>query len=156
MTPTEYQAFALSTYCTPDSVSMIDYVEHLLVEELGEVFSLLAKSMRDGHRVDRERLVKELGDVLWCVAVHQKAHGEALRRRDDWPQAPYYSAHARIWEVASALIHNPDLINMCCLMGYCSRQTGYALTIEEIASVNVAKLKSRQARGVLHGEGDDR
>jgi len=30
------------------------------------------------------------------------------------------------------------------------------LTLEEVAAANLAKLKSRQERGVIHGSGDDR
>ena len=34
--------------------------------------------------------------------------------------------------------------------------TNFGLTLEEVAEGNIAKLKSRQERGVLQGEGDDR
>ena len=68
MTPNDYQQFALSTYCAPEHVDRPGYLMHLLFEEVGEVMSLFAKSMRDGHDVDRDTLLHELGDVLWCVA----------------------------------------------------------------------------------------
>ena len=160
MTPHEYQQFALSTYCAPGEISMIEYVEDLLLEEVGEVFSLLAKSKRDGHKVDRSQNVKELGDVLWCVAVHCEAHGTGIGRLgkavDEWHQSPYYSAHKRAVDVACDLLRSPDIVNLLSLVGYCSLRTGYALTVEEIALANVAKLTSRKERGVLKGSGDNR
>lgn len=154
MTPNDYQQFALSTYCAPDEISMIEYVEDLLIEEVGEVFSLLAKSKRDSHKVDRNQLVKELGDVLWCVAVHCKAHGDGIG--SGWYIPPYYSAHRRAVDIACDLIRSPDIVNLLSMVGYCSLRTGYALTIEEIALANVAKLTSRKERGVLKGSGDNR
>lgn len=46
------------------------YLSLGLVGEAGEVASLFAKAVRDsGKLVDRDNLKKELGDVLWFVAV---------------------------------------------------------------------------------------
>ena len=35
--------------------------------ELGEVHSIFQKE-HQGHKLDREHLVKEIGDVFWCLA----------------------------------------------------------------------------------------
>lgn len=41
-----------------------------LAGEVGELFSLLAKSVRDGEKEDHEEQIKkELGDILWCLAA---------------------------------------------------------------------------------------
>jgi NTP pyrophosphatase (non-canonical NTP hydrolase) len=38
--------------------------------EVGELHSLLAKSLRDGLKENHKELVKkELGDILWCLAA---------------------------------------------------------------------------------------
>ncbi len=37
--------------------------------EAGEVADYLKKVLFHGHQLDRERLVKELGDVLWYLAA---------------------------------------------------------------------------------------
>ena len=37
--------------------------------EVGELHSLVAKSIRDETHVDREVFKKELGDILWFVAA---------------------------------------------------------------------------------------
>jgi len=39
-----------------------------LFGESGEVAEMLKKSLRDGIELNRENLVKELGDVLWYMA----------------------------------------------------------------------------------------
>lgn len=40
-----------------------------LTGEAGEVADILKKYIGHGHALDREKVVKELGDVLWYVAV---------------------------------------------------------------------------------------
>jgi len=44
-----------------------------LCGESGECSDLLKKHLFQGHELNRERMVKELGDVAWCLA--QAAHG---------------------------------------------------------------------------------
>ena len=46
----------------------LEYLVSGLAGEVGEVASLYAKSVRDGT-LQRENLIRELGDVLWFVAV---------------------------------------------------------------------------------------
>lgn len=51
-----------------------------LAGEVGEVLSLEAKLIRDGSNMEtyRQSLKKELGDVLWHVAMIAKDHGFLL------------------------------------------------------------------------------
>lgn len=37
--------------------------------EAGEVADLLKKHLGHGHELDREKLIKELGDCLWYIAA---------------------------------------------------------------------------------------
>jgi len=80
-----------------------------LAGETGEVIEHVKKMYRDSSRVlDAERrakLIKEIGDVLWYIAVLTEDLG---------------------------------------------------IPLSEVAETNIAKLKSRQERGVLHGAGSDR
>jgi NTP pyrophosphatase (non-canonical NTP hydrolase) len=39
-----------------------------LCEEAGEVLGIVRKHAFMGHPLDRERLTRELGDALWCLA----------------------------------------------------------------------------------------
>ena len=52
-----------------------------LAAEVGEVLSLEAKLIRDGANIEkyRENLKKELGDVLWHIAMIGQDHGFSLK-----------------------------------------------------------------------------
>jgi NTP pyrophosphatase (non-canonical NTP hydrolase) len=49
-----------------------------LAEEAGEALSLVRKHLYQGRELDREKLEKELGDALWCLAMTAKAAGLTL------------------------------------------------------------------------------
>ena len=40
-----------------------------LAEEAGEVLGHVRKHVMQGRALDHDALVKELGDVLWCLAI---------------------------------------------------------------------------------------
>ena len=40
-----------------------------LAEEAGEVLGQVRKALYVGHPLDTERLARELGDALWCLAT---------------------------------------------------------------------------------------
>lgn len=46
-----------------------------MAEEAGEVLGLIRKHLFQDRPLDRERLTKELGDVLWCLAVTAQSAG---------------------------------------------------------------------------------
>ena len=65
----EFQDLAMSTRL--ESANLL-YALMGLVGEVGEVYSLLAKGIRDGvedEEAFRDKVKKELGDVLWFVAA---------------------------------------------------------------------------------------
>lgn len=69
MTGNEYQALARRTMnpaLTPEEM-LINGVMGLGGES-GEVLDLMKKHLFHGHPLDREALVKELGDVAWYLA----------------------------------------------------------------------------------------
>src|ERR1051325_10687394 len=49
-----------------------------LAEEAGEALSLVRKHLYQGRELDRDRLEKELGDALWCIAMTARAAGISL------------------------------------------------------------------------------
>lgn len=90
-------------YMTPEADNE-NYLALGLCEEAGEVAKHFAKKIRDG-KFDEKAVMKELGDVLWFVAM-------------------------------------------------LANKTGY--TLEDVARVNLFKLRDRQMRGVINGNGDER
>lgn len=103
MTPNEYQKEALKTE-QPVFLSRITitdetcdgflwFNEHIeeykkvdrlvnglmgLNGEAGEAIDILKKHLFQGHKMDREHLAKELGDVAWYLAVSADALGYPL------------------------------------------------------------------------------
>lgn len=56
-----------------------DYALLGLCGEVGEIYSLVAKAVRDGRKFDHDQNVKkELGDVLWFIAAIATDHGFTL------------------------------------------------------------------------------
>lgn len=49
-----------------------------LAEEAAEVLGLIRKQTFQGRQVDESKLVEELGDVLWCLAVTAHSLGLSL------------------------------------------------------------------------------
>ncbi|MEJ0072894.1 MAG: nucleoside triphosphate pyrophosphohydrolase family protein [Candidatus Saccharibacteria bacterium] len=109
MTFNEYQIAALRTAASKDKHNELFHLLLGLVGEAGEIAEKFKKLVRDENsdisKVDVDDLKKELGDVLWYVAV--------LADHFDIPLA-------------------------------------------EVAELNIAKLASRQSRGVIKGSGDNR
>jgi NTP pyrophosphatase (non-canonical NTP hydrolase) len=77
----EYQALALHTAGHRDSVrKVLTYTALGLTGESGEVAEMIKKSFYHGHPLDKDALGKELGDVMWYLAV--MADGLGLRLGD--------------------------------------------------------------------------
>ena len=69
MTINEYQKLAMTTLNPALSQKdvLINGVMGLCGES-GEVIDLVKKHLHQGHPLDREKLIKELGDVCWYIA----------------------------------------------------------------------------------------
>lgn len=79
MTLDDYQRAALRT--TNPSLSDRDRLLDAaagLSEEAGELLGLVRKQSFQDRTAPREKLVEELGDVLWCLAVTADALGLSL------------------------------------------------------------------------------
>lgn len=62
----EYQVAAMKT--AMESSRNIPYMTLGLTGEAGEIANKAKKVIRDGKELDREDMIKELGDCLWYVA----------------------------------------------------------------------------------------
>lgn len=172
MTFLEYQKEAIKT-----RVGSADNEEYLtlgLLAEVGEVADKLAKRKRDGV-FDDKAFVKELGDVLWFVANladYWDKNGDPIEYPDDiseeleagWSRysdgfgddvsntkALAFWASAVVFDAVVAV---DGLYQLVARLVALAKLHGY--TLEQVAEINIAKLRDRQARGVLQGNGDER
>ena len=77
MTANEYQNFCQSVriFSADDVYAVLN-----LPGEVGELLSLMAKARRDGRKFDYDQNVKkELGDIMWSVAIIALDHGFTLQ-----------------------------------------------------------------------------
>jgi NTP pyrophosphatase (non-canonical NTP hydrolase) len=79
MTLDDYQRAAARTVnpTLSDTERLVDAAAGL-AEEAGEVLGLVRKHAYMRHELDRERVTRELGDALWCVATIATALGVSL------------------------------------------------------------------------------
>ena len=79
MTFDEYAASAARTInpSLDEKERLIDAAAGLS-EESGEVLAIIRKHLYQGRALDRVALEKELGDVLWCLAMTARAAGLSL------------------------------------------------------------------------------
>ena len=75
----EYEAKAARTInpSLDDTERLIDAAAGL-AEEAGEALSIVRKHLYQGRELDRDKLEKELGDVLWCLAMTAESLGVTL------------------------------------------------------------------------------
>lgn len=116
MTPNEYQKAAMRT-SLPDQGVYNRLINGALglTGETGEVADLVKKFLYQGHDLDRQHVMEELGDVLWYVALTLDAIGstmedcmiynvEKLKRRYPNGFEAYHSVHRdedeEHWEVS--------------------------------------------------------
>lgn len=81
MTINEYQEAALRTANMEAYKNDTDMLLNGilgLTGESGECSYMIKKHLYQGHSIDREHLVKELGDIAWYLAVSAKALGYDL------------------------------------------------------------------------------
>ena len=64
-----------------------------LAEEAAEVLGLVRKRLFQQRAVEEARMVEELGDVLWCLAVTADALGISLSRVAEENQAKLARRH---------------------------------------------------------------
>lgn len=164
MTFEEYQQEAVKF--RTDSANNEEYLTLGLIEEVGEAAGKLAKRRRDGVW-DEKAFIKELGDILWFVAnlaeYYDKYHDTDLSaelknsfNRDAFPVL-FGKAYQmiRVANYAVELVKSGDRFaelvdEICDLAGR------YGYTLEQVAEINLAKLRDRAARGKIQGNGGER
>lgn len=96
MTINEYQQLAMRTL-NPDLNKKDVLINGVmgLCGEAGEAIDLVKKHLAQGHPLDREKLVKELGDVAWYLAetayaldvpLEEVLKGNVAKLKERYPQ----------------------------------------------------------------------
>lgn len=79
MTINEYQKYALTTMNKENTgVKMLTNGVMGLCGEAGECCDIVKKHLFQGHELNREKLIDELGDVAWYIAITAEALGVPL------------------------------------------------------------------------------
>lgn len=74
MTLNEYQKAAARTIAANmDKADQYQHALHGMVGEIGEIHSIYQKAYQ-GHKIDGEHLMKEVGDLMWFIAEYCTAH----------------------------------------------------------------------------------
>lgn len=165
MTFEEYQKEAVKF--RTDSANNEEYLTLGLIEEVGEAAGKLAKRRRDGV-FDEKAFIKELGDILWFVAnladYYDKYNDTNLsvELKECFKQDAFAVLFSNTYQmikiadyaVGAVKVGGYCFINLisavCDLAGY------YDYTLEQVAEINLAKLRDRAARGQIQGNGDER
>ena len=165
MTFEEYQKEAVSF--RTDTANNEEYLTLGLIAEVGEAAGKLAKRERDGVW-DEKAFIKELGDILWFIANLADYYDKnndwdlSVELKDCFKQDPFVVLlnntyqMIKIADYAVGVVEFGrdffvNLIGVICDLAYC-----YGYTLEQVAEINLAKLRDRQARGVIKDNGDER
>jgi NTP pyrophosphatase (non-canonical NTP hydrolase) len=155
VTPAQYQiaawAFARSSIREGDAA--LDHAAFGLVAEVGEVAGLFQKSLRDSVPVDVDRLVLELGDVLWYAAACATLQRDELfvaRREQPWVRADDVAPGA-LGAVLAYAQHPSQVVAWVRDL-----VVAHGRTLDEVQTRNLDKLGRRAATGTIGGSGEDR
>ena len=163
MTFEEYQKEAVSF--RTDTANNEEYLTLGLIAEVGEAAGKLAKRVRDGVW-DEKAFVKELGDILWFVAnladYYYRKNGlsysfqlsdcfemTGVSKLADKEMMEYLA-----FDSAGLVKGFGGMDNIIHKLSCLAKRQGY--TLEQVAEINLAKLRDRAARGVIKGNGDER
>ena len=131
-----------------------------IIGELGEVAEVLKKHLRgDFDEVERDkRLLKELGDLLYYVAIDMHLHGLDISHLSTYhhsvPSCSIIDLNNSIsvyLDSRFASINDEEVLDSFEMF-----ISTYGFTIEQVMTENIKKLSCRAERGVINGSGDDR
>lgn len=167
MTLKEYQQEAVKF--RTDTADNEEYLMLGLIEEVGEVAGKLAKKTRDGV-FDEKAFIKELGDVLWfamnlaeycdkrdfCIkSTISSLLCSVSLKNEQKKESDYELALWLLYYIGEVIdVSDTCLFEVVVYVGRLAQNHGY--TLEQVAEINIAKLRDRQFRGVINGNGDER
>ena len=155
MTSAQYQiaAWAFARASIREGDAALDHAAFGLVAEVGEVAALFQKSLRDSVPVDVDRLVLELGDVLWYAAACATLQRDELfvaRREQPWVRTEDV-APGSLGAVLAYAQHPSQVAAWVRDLA-----VAHGRTLDEVQARNLDKLAIRAATGTIGGSGEDR
>jgi len=154
----EYAKKAKET-CLPQCLNT-DYLSLGLIDEIGEIAGKLKRVERENKQVDRIDILKELGDILWYIAMltiinrYEYILGYKI---DTIPKLSPKSCLLKISKNANKYIDKGLGSRLFPLLEYMAAFARfYGSTLEEVADMNIEKLTARKEKGMLTGTGDNR
>ena len=164
MTFEEYQKEAVKF--RTETADNEEYLTLGLIEEVGEAAGKLAKHTRDGVW-DEKAFIKELGDILWFVANLADYYDREndtnfsdelkdcfLLEVDDDRFDDHIMRLLVYWVGLFLDGDDGNITDIVFEVGGIAKKHGY--TLEQVAEINLAKLRDRAARGKIQGNGDER
>lgn len=139
------------------SARNVEYLSLGLWGEVGELASLVAKSIRDETELDKTAVAKELGDVMWFIAGSASYSGKGEDFASLANNADFFLEDADSYDSTEAFISSvidADLPEVFGTAAELAHSLGY--TLDDVLEMNLAKLQSRRDRGKITGSGDDR
>ena len=150
---TEYQEAVYGTCILVPACYTDEYLDLGYMAEVGELAGKFAKRIR-GDEVSDEDIMAEIGDIAFMIAVKARLHGKKIVLDDDAIPWGIYGIKGAIQDLRDA-----DFEYMGFISGfqYLKDFTEYlGFNFHECLKMNNEKLASRQKRGVIHGNGDNR
>ncbi len=164
---TDYQALALTFVSVKGDLRQ--YVAFGLLAEVGEIAGVYAKQIRGDQADMRERLLSELGDVAWFIAVGTHCLGVPFEKFD----RNHKSHKHDTWHYLTTMHRNALVLThvlrgtgrlepapyeqLTDLVGAWARLIlSEGFTVADVLQANLDKLAGRKARGTIGGTGDYR
>lgn len=164
MTFEEYQKEAVKF--RTDTADNEEYLTLGLIAEVGEAAGKLAKRRRDGVW-DERAFIKELGDILWFIANLAEYYDResdanlSVVLKECFKKSPFVVLFNNTYQMIKIADYAVEAVKggyrFAELVGeICNLAGKHGYTLEQVAEINLAKLRDRQARGVINGNGDNR
>lgn len=129
-----------------------EYLDPEYISEVGEFAGKIAKKIR-GDVVQDEDIILELGDCAWMLAVKARLHNVKLIF--DPKNIPKFLVNSHFEEslLKAFLVQRSPQYQWLLLKHTCE---SLGFPFDEVLKMNIKKIKSRQKRKVVQGNGDYR
>lgn len=142
-----------------------EYLTAGLISEIGEVADKLKHEIRDEKPVHTEDMLRELGDVLWYVCVlslfreYTEFHTNLRIEQTVFNRAkahPINLLHEMHEAVTDCVLGGTSFDSKRLIEYIHCMAVKYDSCIEEVAEINIKKLRLRKEKNMIKGSGGDR